>query len=194
MPLSIRHVDSKYGTQLQEDALLDTGASACAISLTVARNLGLDIVEDDETMIRTAALDQELVVKGTTYVALRWRDEHGNRYGRKTRVFVVYGLSKPILLSHDFIKNNPEVSQIARTVVSHLRDEINGTFFTKLSKDKQRDQDAFTADKTQENRERAAEEKRQKLKELVDRLQGNNQEPAAPSIRSVDVGSQASAD
>lgn len=145
------------------------------ISLTVAHKLGLDIQEEEQTTIRTAVLDQQLPVKGTTHVALRWRDACGNKYGKKTRVFVVYGLSKPILLSHDFINNNPEIWQIAKTVGSQLRDEINGTFFTKLTKDNQREQEAFTADKTQENKNRAAEEKRQKLKELIDRLQQDNQ-------------------
>lgn len=186
-------MDSTSAVRLWEEALLDTGASACAISLDVAQRLELDIEDDPSvTTVRTVALDQNLAVKGKTQITLRWKDGEGNKYGSKTWVYVVFGLSKPILLSHDFTRNHPEVWQIAKTVAYRLQDEINLTFFPKLSKEDQKDQDKFTEEQSRDNKARAEEKTRQKLKELVDRLQKNNRDRSAASTGPSDTGSQLS--
>ena len=168
LPLSLQAAEGSERS-LKEHALVDTGATACAVSVTVALKLGLQIEDTTETVF--TSLNQELPVRGTTRMSMRWKDDDGNRFGTKIHVYVVYGLSKSVLLSHDFATNHPEVWRIAK-VVTNITDQINTTWFGKLSKREQEAQDSFIRQRLQQNKTRAEADKQQRLADLDQRLAG----------------------
>jgi hypothetical protein len=187
LPLSLEAANSP-SNKLDEDALLDTGATACAISLDIASKLQLSIEETEELVVRTAVLNQNFPVKGKVHLNMRWRDEHGNRGGTKIWVFVVYGLSKSVLLSHDFTHRHPEVWAIARAV-PHVAEEINVSWFNKASKKQQEAEEDFLKRMSGENKARADAEQRERLAEL-ERILGNTiQNPTTGSSAGSSAGS-----
>lgn len=108
--MKLRDPDGVAAADLFENALLDTGATACAVSLSTATNLRLKIEEINDMTIRTSALDQVLQVYGRARVEMRWSDAVStDSFGTRIWVYVGFGLSHPLLLSHDFILNHPEV-------------------------------------------------------------------------------------
>lgn len=137
---------------MNRDALLDTGATACAISVTLAQDLCLDLEEDEEEVkVYTAAVDQTLRPVGKAQLKMRWKDVNGERRGTKIRVYVVYGLSQHIILSHDFTHNHPEVWSVARKVMTRA-EEIDVLWFNKLSGKAQKTQQQLRAKRLEENR------------------------------------------
>ena len=163
---------------MREDALLDTGATACAISTEVALKLQL-VVEIVEVKVFTS-FSQALPVQGRARISFRWKDADGNRFGTKIPVYVVYGLSKPVLLSHDFFNNHPEVWRIAK-VVTNIAEQINTTWFSKLGKREQEDQDIFIRQQLQRNQAKAEADKQRRLRDLDRRLAGATPDPATGS-------------
>jgi hypothetical protein len=142
-------------TVLTKNALLDTGASACAISLAVAQDLRLCIEEIPEhTEVRTAALNQVLRTAGRAQLKLRWKDSLGKRCGTKIWVHVVHDLSQSLLLSHDFIHNHPEVWSVAKKAMLQA-EELNVLWFSKRSKEDQKAQQELRAKQLQKNIARA---------------------------------------
>ena len=140
---------------MKRDALLDTGATACAISISLARELRLDIEEDgQEREVRTAALNQTLRIAGKARVKMRWKDSDGIRCGTKIWVYVVYGLCQAVLLSHDFTQNHPEVWSVARKVIRSAQ-ELQVLWFKKRSAEDQKTQQELRAKRLEENRARA---------------------------------------
>lgn len=164
--------------RLKKDALLDTGATACAISTTVANELKVDIQHTDERMVRTAALNQDLRVKGKVQLNLRWKDEHGKRFGTRMWVYVVYELAHSVLLSHDFTNNHPEVWSIARTV-AYVAEQLNVTWFSRLKKEQQEAEDEHRKRRQAENTAKADAEKQDRLTELDQKL-SNDDTPSNP--------------
>ncbi|KEZ45166.1 hypothetical protein SAPIO_CDS2615 [Scedosporium apiospermum] len=141
--------------RLEKDALLDTGATACAISVSLARELQLDIEEDEEEReVHTAALNLTLRIAGKAQVKMRWKDSKGVRCGTKIWVYVVYGLCQAVLLSHDFIYNHPEVWHVARKVIRSA-EELQVLWFKKRSAEDQKTQQGLRAKRLEENRARA---------------------------------------
>lgn len=163
---------------LKENALVDTGATACAISVDVAITLRLKIEDVAETVF--TSLSQRLPVRGTTILSLRWKDNDGTPFGTKIKVYVIYGLSQSVLLSHDFANNHPEVWKIAK-VVTNLAEQINTTWFSKLGKREQEDQDIFIRQQLQRNQAKAEADKQQRLKDLDRRLAGAISDPSTGS-------------
>ena len=157
---------------------MDTGATACAISVDVAITLRLKIEDVAETVF--TSLSQRLPVRGTTILSLRWKDNDGTPFGTKIKVYVIYGLSQSVLLSHDFANNHPEVWKIAK-VVTNLAEQINTTWFSKLGKREQEDQDIFIRQQLQRNQAKAEADKQQRLKDLDRRLAGAISDPSTGS-------------
>lgn len=173
---------------LEKDALLDSGATACAISWEMFSQLGLTIEEageNDDEVVETVALGQTLSVHGKVRLELRWKDEHGTRLGTRLPVYVVYGMAPSVLLSHDFIKLHPEVWGIAKTVVPST-EKLNVTWFNKASKKQQEAEADFLKRCQEENTATADAEKRDRLAEMARRI-GSTPAPdpaAGPSAAS----------
>lgn len=188
MPLSLEAVDKPQGN-LKEDALLDTGATACAISIDVAWRLHLSIEETEEAEEKVVtALNQDLPVRGKVQLSLRWKDEHGMRFGTKIWVYVVYGLAHSVLLSHDFAHNHPEVWSIAKAV-AHVGEQLNLLWFNKLSKEQQKAEDEYRKKRSEENTARANAEKQERLAEVERRLGNFALSPTAGSLAASTSGS-----
>jgi hypothetical protein len=190
LPLSLEAVDKPQGN-LKEDALLDTGATACAISIDVALKLHLRIKDPEETeekAVRTAALNQDLPVRGKVQLSLRWKDEHGMRFGTKIWVYVVYGLAHSVLLSHDFTHHHPEVWSIAKAV-AHVGEQLNLLWFNKLSKEQQEAEDEYRKKRLEENTARANAEKQERLAKVERRLGDFALSPTAGSSTASTSGS-----
>jgi hypothetical protein len=127
--------------------------------------LRLTIEETEETVVKTAILRQKFPVRGKAHLNLRWKDKDGNPRGTKIWLYVVYGLSKSILLSHDFTKRHDEVWAVANTM-AHVAEELNITWFNNSSKAQQDAEEDFRKRQAQENQKRAAAEKQARDKEL----------------------------
>lgn len=157
---------------LETVALLDTGATACAISWEMFSRLDLAIEKaeaNDHEVVQTAAMNQTLSVHGKTRLNLRWQDSHGTRFGTRLWVYVVYGLAPSVLLSHDFTKLHSEVWSIAKTVAPSVA-EINVTWFNKTSKNQQEAEADFLRRRQEENTATANAQKRERLADLERRL------------------------
>jgi hypothetical protein len=187
--LSLEAVDKPQG-KLKEDALLDSGATACAISIDVALRLRCieEIEETEEKVVRTAAVNQDLPVRGKVQLSLRWKDEHRMRFGTKIWVYVVYGLAHSVLLSHDFAHHHPEVWNIAK-VVAHDGEQLNLVWFNKFSKEQQEREDEYRKKRLEENTARANTEKQERLAEVERRLGNFALSPTAGSSAASTSGS-----
>ncbi|KAI1449824.1 hypothetical protein F5Y02DRAFT_413503 [Annulohypoxylon stygium] len=127
-----------------EEALLDTGATACAISTNMALKLNLNVKDTEKTVVKTAALNEELRVVGRVHLNLRWKDNEEKRFGTRMWVYVVYGMSQPMLLSHGFMLRHPEMWKIAKTVIHRPR-QLNVLWFNKLTEKQKKAEEACHA-------------------------------------------------
>ncbi|KAK3669344.1 hypothetical protein LTR78_010767 [Recurvomyces mirabilis] len=193
LPISLEAADLPQ-RKVQQDALLDTGATHCAISLNAALQLGLEIEEDEqeeEVVIRTAALGQLLLAKGRAHLTLRWQDQHGKSRGTRIWVSVVPHLNHGVLLSHDFTKNHPEVWNVAK-VIAHTVEQFNVTWFNKISKEQLEAEDDFRRRQESENAANAEKERKKRLAELDDVIASASTTPQPGSTAPSIAGSSAS--
>ncbi|KAI0885178.1 uncharacterized protein GGS22DRAFT_162974 [Annulohypoxylon maeteangense] len=181
LPLSLQDVNEPKKS-LKEQALLDTGANACAISINLALQLDLNIKTTEETVVKTAALKEELPVAGQVHLNLRWKENEENKFGTRMWVYVVYGLTHPILLSHDFTQKHPEVWSIAKTII-HLPKQLNVIWFNKLDEKQKKAEEAYRARCLQRNTAISDAEKQERLIEQDQLL--------ASSVQSSTTGSSA---
>ena len=181
LSLSLEALNGSSTTLLTKDALLDTGASASAISMTLARELQLDIEDDEETTeIRTAVLNQTLRTAGRAQVKMRWKDGEDKPKGTKIWVHIVYGLSQPILLSHDFTHNHREVWDVAKK--KNVRsEEFQILWFGDKSKEEQKQQNELREKRMRENKAKA--EANSDGVTLKERSSTQSQPPGSPSSR-----------
>jgi hypothetical protein len=154
LELSLATVDEPRA-RLPKEALLDTGATDCAISIEVASQLGLnnfEFHENEATVLKTAVKTQQLRVRGKVKLNLWWKDGNGKSKGTRIPVFVVYGLSYSVLLSHDFAKKHPEVWDVAKSVAYVAEPhQLNLSWFDKKSKEQQKAEDEYVAKLLVEN-------------------------------------------
>ncbi|XDG02126.1 hypothetical protein ABKA04_001741 [Annulohypoxylon sp. FPYF3050] len=167
LSLSLQAVNEPH-KRSKEDALLDTGATACAISASVALRLNLNVEETEKTVFKTAAQDEELAVTGRVYLNLRWKNNEEERFGTRMWVYVVYSLTHPMLLSHQFTQKHPEAWDIAKTV-TYLPKQLNVLFFHKQTKQQKKAEEVYQAQCLQRNAAIADAQKRERLSEQ-DRL------------------------
>jgi hypothetical protein len=178
----------KVHPKWKESALLDSGATACAISITQVLKYDLNVVEAQdagEIIVRTASVDEVLEVRGKVQLKLRWKDRHGKPRGTKTWMYVVYGMRQEILLSHDFLQRHPEVWDVASKVRFEI-EEFNPFWFQKLSKEQERAEAEYFEKRRKENIARAEDEKRERLNTMDQRLaSGTLSQASASSATSV---------
>jgi hypothetical protein len=127
--------------------------------MTTALKLGLSICKTEERVVRTSIAHNDLEVRGKVQVKLRWRDEDGKACGAKRWLYVVYGLTQSIVLSHDFIESHKEVWTVAKNIVDSAK-SINYTFFLKRAEEQKVAEENFRRRRADENRRREEEEKR----------------------------------
>ncbi|KAK4553818.1 hypothetical protein LTR86_008993 [Recurvomyces mirabilis] len=183
-------VGNKASFERPEYDPVETGSS-----YTVDSELGLEIEEDEqeeEVVIRTAALGQLLLAKGRAHLTLRWQDQHGKSRGTRIWVSVVPHLNHGVLLSHDFTKNHPEVWNVAK-VIAHTVEQFNVTWFNKISKEQLEAEDDFRRRQEFENAANAEKERKKRLAELDDVIASASTTPqpasTAPSIAGSSISS-----
>ncbi|KAI1462260.1 hypothetical protein F4805DRAFT_452793 [Annulohypoxylon moriforme] len=171
LPLSLQKIEEPRGI-LKEEALLDTGATACAISTDIALQLNLNIKKTEETVVITA-VDEEFPVEGQVQLNLRWKDNEV-QFGTRMWLYVVHGLTHPILLSHDFTQNHPEVWVIARTAIGFPR-QLNVTWFNNPNEKQKKAEEVYRARCLQRNMAIADASKQERLSEQDQLLAGSAQ-------------------
>ncbi|KAF4946801.1 hypothetical protein FSARC_14111 [Fusarium sarcochroum] len=153
--LSLTLETKDEATQLiEQDALLDTGASFCAISVELAQELRLEI--DQNTAggeFNTAILDQTLHTAGKVQLRMRWMSDTRQRQGTKIWVHVIYGLSEPLILSHDFTHNHPEVWNVAKKMVKPV-EKLQALWFGKRGTEEEKRQQELRAQQLAKNKAR----------------------------------------
>lgn len=103
--------------RVQQNALLDTGASASCISEDLAEELGLPRIPSDDELW-TASGDQRLVHHGIAKVQFTWTNLNGEVQRAKVEMFRILTLAEPVILSNTFIKSHHDVWSVAHDVVA----------------------------------------------------------------------------
>ncbi len=154
--LSVSLSPTLTGPNLSEKALLDTGATASCVSEELASNLGLITKPSDIEVVWTASQEQKIFHNGETRLRFSWKNKSGEIERVKLIAYVVPGLALPLILSHDFTKNHPNVWDVADTT-GMLVERVAVLGFGRLSKEQGAAEKAFEQDHTQVNRDRDRE-------------------------------------
>ncbi len=154
--LSVSLSPTLTGPNLSENALLDIGATASCVSEELASKLGLITKPNNNEVVWTASREQKIFHNGETRLRFSWKNVLGKIERVKLIAYVVPGLALPLILSHDFTKNHPNVWDVADTT-GMLVERVAVLGFGRLSKEQGAAEKTFEQDHTQVNRDRDRE-------------------------------------
>ena len=166
--------------------MLDTKATKDCISETLALELGLIIERSHEGVILTATLDQKLFHVGTAKLSFTWTDKGGTPQRVKRELYVVPGISIPMILSHDFTTRHPEVWSVSN-LTEELFERINVLGFRKIRKKDQEIESAFLQQQSQANRDTDHLIVEREQVELESRLGGSIEHPTSEASTAASV-------